>query len=204
MGQRNRLRRQRTKLPPSRSVSVAGTRPLEPAFKLFVNAYRLEESARSCQLCRMMHRSLGAVPLTATIDDVVVSRDGTNLKVSERGRPVLRICAERESPGYQDIHVGLPTLPMAGSELHMSLMKEWLRSCKCAPPQDLPGRHHGNLGARKAVSLDRLAVYHPGRRGRLGARIPADRGHLQLGVLHHLGHVGDRIRPRLPPPPTAT
>lgn len=119
-------------------MSVAGTRPLEPGFKLFVNAYRLEESARSCQLCRMMHRSLGAVPLTATIDDVVVSRDGTNLKVSERSRPVLRICAERESPGYQDIHVGLPTLPMAGSELHMSLMKEWLRSCKCGPPHAAP------------------------------------------------------------------
>jgi len=118
-------------------------KPLDPTFRLYVNLFKMGGSARSCQLCQMIRRSLAVARLESSVQDVVIYRDGTNLKADGRERPILRICAEHESPNHKDIQVGLPALPQAGSDAHFELVNEWLRSCGCGP---LPSASDGGCG----------------------------------------------------------
>jgi len=112
----------------------------------------------------MIRRSLAVAHLTGSVQDVVLYRDGTNLKSDGRERPILRICAEQESPNHKDIQVGRPALPGAGSDAHFDLLNEWLQSCDCGPLYSTPDDGGaGGCGGEKTNALRLPLEPLPGR-----------------------------------------
>jgi hypothetical protein len=101
-----------------------------------------------------------------------IYRDKSVLKLNGHERPILRICAD---PGYrdalEDIQIGLPILPPAGSPTHFDLLRECLRTCdakhRCHPEPDgpLPTRVI-DVGDDKAPNLLRLYCPSNDKRGR--------------------------------------
>jgi hypothetical protein len=102
-------------------------RIFDPDFELYLSLSRLKETVSSCELCRMFHGALQPSGTSYPIRPMRVYREGSNLKVNDR--PVLRLCAEPEWADDQDIQIGFPTLPKAGSTIHFELIREWLRVC---------------------------------------------------------------------------
>jgi hypothetical protein len=102
---------------------------LDPDFELYLSLPGLRKTADSCALCRTLHRVLQPSGPIYPIRPIRVYRGGSNLIADGRDRPVLRICADQEWTEADDIQVGFPKLPEAGSPVHYKLLHEWLRVC---------------------------------------------------------------------------
>ena len=141
------------------------------AYTLFNHLENITESEKSCNLCKLILRSienLGTddwreinIGITPQFFVVEIVQKGT---VDDRH---LRLCADVGSEAASiGVEIGLPTLPEAGGELHLTLLREWLRDCDenhsdhgitAAKENGLPTRvlDVGNAGNPT------LRLYHP-------------------------------------------
>jgi hypothetical protein len=94
----------------------------------------LPSPEKSCNLCKLILRSIENdgtddwreinIGITLQFFVVEIVQKGT---VDDRH---LRLCADVGSEAASiGVEIGLPTLPEAGGDLHLTLLREWLRDC---------------------------------------------------------------------------
>lgn len=110
-------------------------------YTLFDNFQILTESAKSCALCNLIFRSiqdldngLSEINIVAPPQFLIIEV----MKESKTNHRLLRLWTDPSPEATRmGVDIGLPIQPGAGSELHILLLKEWLRDC---------GRNHADHG----------------------------------------------------------
>jgi hypothetical protein len=162
---------------------------LGDGFELLFDPTSLVNTTKQCELCSLFRQALeesGRSGQTA----VRVYRDGSCIRIDGRDMPILSICGGLGSKdAHDDIQIGYPLLPEAGSQVHLKLLQEWLRVCDgehdCGPEFDspLPTRVL-DVGDDADPNLLRLHSASPEDRGRY------------IALSHCWGNVAKGVRDR--------
>ncbi|KAH7127606.1 hypothetical protein EDB81DRAFT_809638 [Dactylonectria macrodidyma] len=119
-------------------------------------------NTNTCDLCRLLSRVCQQPDITRSTQ-IRLERDGSTLIMNGYGPPVASIY---RSPDLrtgidQQIQVGLPSLPTAGSEPYLDIIRNWLETCdrghlKCI--RNSSGSSLGSLGPTKKLPTRVIAV----------------------------------------------
>ncbi|OJD38714.1 serine threonine protein kinase [Diplodia corticola] len=98
----------------------------QPDFGLEDDVTKLSEKAQGCNICRLFYRACIDLGITGQIQ---LYRDGSTIRKTGLGRPVLSICRSPNiAGGLEDLQIGFPTLP-EGGETRFRVLRQWLEHC---------------------------------------------------------------------------
>jgi hypothetical protein len=141
-------------------------------YTLFDNTQQLIESEKSCDFCKLIHRSIKSLDNHGNIEiNIAVAPQFLIIEAIQPynfNHSLLRLCT---IPGPEAVSMALevafPILPETGGKLYFNLLREWLRDCNethsdhgiaCNADSELPTRV---LDIGDVENRHRLRLYHP-------------------------------------------